>query len=418
MKIYSVAEIIEIARKKSPYYKELYKHLPERPVLSELPVIDSDSFWKINTLENNQLLTESQNDGIVFKSGGTTGNPKFSFFTLDEWELFTLAFGEGMMKGGLKKGDKIANMFYAGDLYASFLFITKSIEKSLSQAIHFPIGGGTDFDHIIQTLNEFKINVWAGIPTTMVKLAEYAEKNKLQAPDKILFGGESMYADQKEFILSIFPKVHIQSIGYASVDGGLLGFADSTCAAQVHRVFSDHTIMEILDEDTLEPITESGKTGKFYLTNLTRTLMPIIRYPVGDKAQWIEEDSADTPYRRFKIMGRSEEGARIGPATVYYEDMSLLLSHYHEHFNVKAFQLVTKHFENKDQLVVKVATTSRDLKEMKHLENIIEKERSFLKDLSEAKQIHPVKVEFVDISSLQTNGRTGKLKRVIDERKT
>lgn len=417
MRIYSVEEIIEIARLKSPYYKELYKNLPKNPKLSDLPVLDSESFWKVNTLENNQLLTEPQTDGIVFKSGGTTGNPKFSFFTLDEWELFTLAFGEGMMKGGLKKGEKVANMFYAGDLYASFLFITKSIEKSLSQAVNFPIGGGTDFDHIVQTLNEFKINVWAGIPTTMVRLAEYAEKNKLHAPDKILFGGESMYEDQKEFILSIFPKVHIQSIGYASVDGGLLGFADSSCGPQIHRVFTDHTIMEILDEDTHEPITEAGKTGKFYLTNLTRTLMPIIRYPVGDKAQWIDEDPT-TPYRRFKIMGRSEEGARIGAATVYYEDMSLLLSHYHEHFNVKAFQLVTKHFDNKDQLVVKVATSSRDQSEMRHLEQIIEKERSFLKDLSDAKQIHPVKVEFVDISSLQTNGRTGKLKHVIDERKT
>lgn len=417
MKIYSVNEIIEIARQKSPYYKNLYKDLPAKVMLSDLPVIDSENFWKVNSLENNQLLTDTQTDGIVFKSGGTTGNPKFSFFTLDEWELFTLAFGEGMMKGGLKKGEKIANMFYAGDLYASFLFITKSIEKSLSQAVHFPIGGGTDFNHIVQTLNEFKINVWAGIPTTMVKLAEFAEKNKLQAPDKILFGGESMYADQKEFILSIFPKVQIQSIGYASVDGGLLGFADSTCGAQIHRVFTDHTIMEILDEDTLEPIIETGRTGKFYLTNLTRTLMPIIRYPVGDKAQWVDEDP-QTPYRRFKIMGRSEEGARIGAATVYYEDMSVLLSHYHEHFNVKAFQLVTKHFDNKDQLVVKIATTSRDKKEMAHLEEIIEKERSFLKDLSDAKQIHPVKVDFVDISNLETNARTGKLKHVIDERKT
>lgn len=417
MKIYSVEEIIEIARLKSPYYRELYKHLPKNPKLSEVPVLDSESFWKVNTLQNNQLLTEPQTDGIVFKSGGTTGNPKFSFFTLDEWELFTLAFGEGMMKGGLKKGEKIANMFYAGDLYASFLFITKSIEKSLSQAVHFPIGGGTDFDHIVHTLNEFKINVWAGIPTTMVKLAEYAEKNQLHHPDKILFGGESMYEDQKEFILSIFPKVHIQSIGYASVDGGLLGFADSSCGPQIHRVFTDHTIMEILDEETHEPITEAGKTGKFYLTNLTRTLMPIIRYPVGDKAQWLDSDPT-TPYRRFKIMGRSEEGARIGPATVYYEDMSLLLSHYHEHFNVKAFQLVTKHFDHKDQLVVKIATTSRDQNEMRHMEQIIEKERSFLKDLSEARQIHPVKVEFVDIANLQINGRTGKLKRVIDERKT
>lgn len=417
MRVYSLEELIEIARKQSPFYKELYKKVPSNPRITDLPILDSHDFWQYNSLENNQLLTDKQTDGIVFKSGGTTGNPKFSFFTLEEWELFTHAFGEGMRKGGLKKGERVANLFYAGDLYASFLFITKSLEKSLSSVIHFPLGGGIEFDHIVHTINEFKINVWAGIPTTMVKLAEYAEKNKLHVPEKILFGGESMYADQREFILSIFPKVHIQSIGYASVDGGLLGFADDSCGPQIHRVFSDYTIMEILDEDTQEPITVPGKTGKFYLTNLTRTLMPIIRYPVGDKAEWIDTDPA-TPYRRFKIMGRSEEGARIGPATIYYEDISLLLTHYHEHFNVKAFQLVTKHFDNKDQLVLKIATSSRDSKEILHLEDIIEKERPFLKDLFQANQIHRVKVEFVDIKDLATNSRTGKLKRVIDERKT
>jgi phenylacetate-CoA ligase len=180
-------------------------------------------------------------------------------------------------------------------------------------------------------------------------------------------------------------------------------------------VFSDFTVMEIIDEETLKPINEIEKPGKLYLTNLTRSLMPIIRYPVGDRAMWLE---SPTDYRKFKILGRSEEGARIGPATVYYEDISALLSHSHSGFNVKGFQLVTKHFQNKDQLVIKVATTSRDTAEMEHLKSRIEAERSFLKELSHEKQIHPLKIEFVDITDLETNPRTGKLKRLIDERKT
>lgn len=415
MKVFSLTELIELARNKSPFYKELYKGISNNTPIEGLPLIESHDFWHHNTIENNQILTEEQTDGIVFKSGGTSGNPKFSFFSIDEWELFTQAFGEGMRKGGLTKGDKIAHLFYAGDLYASFLFITKSIEKSLSSVVHFPLSGGADFDHIVTTINAFKLNVWAGVPTTMVKLAEHAEKNNLHPPKKILFGGESMYADQKEFILSVFPEVQIQSIGYASVDGGLLGYADRTCAPQEHRVFSDFTVMEIIDEETLKPINEIEKPGKLYLTNLTRSLMPIIRYPVGDRAMWLESPK---DYRKFKILGRSEEGARIGPATVYYEDISALLSHSHSGFNVKGFQLITKHFQNKDQLVIKVATTSRDTAEMEHLKSRIEAERSFLKELAHEKQIHPLKIEFVDITELETNPRTGKLKRLIDERKT
>lgn len=415
MNVFRIEELIQLARKKSPFYQKCYRDIPNNPKLEDLPVIESHDFWLANNITNNEVLTGVQDDGIVFKSGGTTGSPKFSFFTREEWELFTQAFGEGMRKGGLKRGEKIANLFYAGDMYASFLFITKSIEKSLSSVVHFPLSGGADFDHIVSSINAFDLNVWAGVPTTMVKLAEYAEKNKLRAPDKILFGGESLYQDQQEFICSQFPEVQIQSIGYASVDGGLLGFADETCDPQEHRVFSDYTIMEILDEETLKPIIETGKVGKLYLTNLTRSLMPIIRYPVGDRAQWIDKNP-DGAYRKFKIMGRSEEGARVGPATVYYDDISLLLSGYHQHFNIKGFQLVVNHFNNRDQLIVRVATSSTDYSEMMSLEKVIERERSFLKDLADEQQIHPVKVEFTGIKNLAINPRTGKMKRVIDNR--
>lgn len=416
MKIYELAELVQIARTKSPFYKELYKDIGEFTSLEQLPVLKSEDFWKANTIVNNQVLTDSHNEGILFKSGGTTGNPKFSFFTLSEWELFTEAFGEGMKKGGLQHGEKLANMFYAGDLYASFLFIFKSIEKSGSHVVQYPLSGGADFNHIVETINLFKITNWTGVPTSIMKLTEYALKNELHAPDKILFGGESLYEDQIEFIKNVFPNVHVQSVGYASVDGGLLGFVDSACALQEHRVFSEHTIMEILDEDTLEPITETGISGKLFLTNLTRALMPIIRYPVGDKAMWIESSSVKR-FRKFKILGRSEEGARVGPATVYYDDTAKLLQHFHNEIHIKAFQIKLVHFEGKDQLVVRIAAEKSSPQDESKIQEYIYSERDMLKKLVQQALIHPLKIEFVNMQNLETNIRTGKLKRIIDERK-
>ena len=149
MKIYSLKDLVEKARSESPFYKQLYKDLGTFSSIEQLPVLDSAAFWKANSIDDNQVLTGPQADGIVFKSGGTTGNPKFSFFALEEWELFTRAFGEGMHKGGLQPGERIANLFYAGDLYASFMFISKSIEKSNSKVVHYPLSGGAEFDHKI-----------------------------------------------------------------------------------------------------------------------------------------------------------------------------------------------------------------------------------------------------------------------------
>lgn len=415
MKIYSLSELIIIARSNSAFYKELYKNVPSAPKISDLPVLKSEDFWKANSLQNNRVLTEPHLDGIVFKSGGTTGNPKFSFFSIDEWDIFTHAFGEGMRKGGLKTGEKITNMFYAGDLYASFLFITNSIEKCGSKVVQYPLGGGADFSHIVETMNTFKITTWAGVPTSIMKLTDYAQNNNLHAPDKILFGGESLYDDQIEFIKKVFPNVHVQSIGYASVDGGLLGYVDETCKIQEHRVFGDHTIMEILDEDTLEVIEEPNRSGKMYLTNLTRKLMPLIRYPVGDKGMWTEEKSANT-HRKFKILGRSEEGARVGPATVYYEDVAQLLHKFHTELNIKGFQIKLTHFQNHDQLIIRIATESKKSEFEKTVQEYIYQERDMLKGLVDKKLIHPIKIEFTKMSELDTNARTGKLKRIIDSR--
>jgi phenylacetate-CoA ligase len=415
MRTYSFAEIFTFAKRQSAYYQKLYQGLPNDPKLQDLPLVDSALFWAANTPENNQVLTATLQDGIVFKSGGTTGSPKFSYFSKEEWETFTFAFGEGMTLGGLCDGERVANLFYAGDLYASFLFIMKSIEASPMKILHLPIGGTAELDHILKTLKDFKVDVWAGVPTSLLKMADAAIKNKVPAPKKILFGGESLYPDQRDQLNALYPGVTIQSIGCASVDGGLVGFADAQCAPQEHRVFSKYTIIEIVNEDTGEVITKPGIVGKIVLTNLTRKLMPIIRYPVGDLGQWVDSESIQDQ-RKFKILGRSEEGARIGPATIYYDDISKALHIYQKDLMASGFQLLIRHFGNLDQLVVRIASAKTDPSLASRITKTIESDREVLTDLISKKQIHPILIEFITAEELICQPRTGKLKRIIDER--
>ena len=142
MKIYTLDHVVNTARRMSPFYAHLYRDLPAAGWnLEQLPVIDQKEFWDANTSGNNRLLTGRLNDGIVFKSGGTTGNPKFSVFTPEEWRSFTELFGQGLAANGLKSGERVANIFYAGELYASFLFITFSVYHCPAGALQFPIAG-------------------------------------------------------------------------------------------------------------------------------------------------------------------------------------------------------------------------------------------------------------------------------------
>lgn len=416
MRKWSIEEIIVNAKNNSPYYRELYKNVKSLK-LEDLPPVDQAHFWK------SEVITSKKSDGIIFKSGGSTGAPKYSYFTNEEWSSFTEAFGHGMSEGIIEEGDRLGNLFYVGDLYASFLFIKDSLQaipKNKMGLTQFPIAGQTDHQQILKILQEFDVNVILGVPSAMLTMLEIYSKNKEQYKklniEKILFGGEALYEDQHKAFLNIFPNVKISSIGCASVDGGLIGYSSRDCQNGEHRVFDGANIIEIVDPDTLEVIKEKNRIGKVLLTNLTRKLMPIIRYPAGDLAMWIEEEGVAN--RKFKLQGRADEAARLGTLSVYFEDTREMIISELKGCDGVQFQMILKHFDHKDELTLNIST--HDLKLAEGLKNNILmafiKEKPAYQDLLNKKLIHELKIEIVEAGKMETNHRTGKLMRIIDKR--
>ena len=160
----------------------------------------------------------------------------------------------------------MANLFYVGELYASFLFITRPLEKLEIPTVQSPVGGATDPELSLHLLNDFDIQVWAGVPTTILELvhlyAENPSKFKRLKPRLFLFGGEPMHEDQRRFLSKVFPGSEARSIGWASVDGGLLGFADAQCLPNEHRIFTAPTRIEIVDDVTGMPISKPETPGR------------------------------------------------------------------------------------------------------------------------------------------------------------
>jgi phenylacetate-CoA ligase len=125
----SVLDLICYARTHSPFYKELYDGV-EGSSLADLPVIDQAAFWAANTIRDNQVLTRAHTDGLIFKTGGTTKAPRVSFYTNEEWEAMCRTYAETLPAAGLRHGDRIANLFAAGELYSSFIFALNSLRCS------------------------------------------------------------------------------------------------------------------------------------------------------------------------------------------------------------------------------------------------------------------------------------------------
>lgn len=420
MKTYPIETIVSLARSLSPYYRELYKDLPESGwQLQDLPPVVQKDFWEYNTVADNRLLTGDMTDGIIFKSGGTTGKPKFSVYSREEWETMTGTFGLHLAESGLERGDRVANLFYAGEMYSSFLFLHDSLQRCPVEVMLFPISGAASMELISKELKEFHVNTLLGVPTQLINLAEYIKSEGISGLNitKAYFGGETMYDDQRALMKEVFPGIQIYSVGYASVDGGLLGFIDEECGFNEHRVFDDYNIIEIVDEQSGELIEETGKEGRILTTNLSRLLMPIIRYPAGDKGIWIEEKGSRN--RKFKILGRSEEGARIGVVTMYVDNFLHILHEVQDVFHAANFQMVIDHIGKLDKLTLRIVVDDPGASTPEWEKRLIETiyaERPEFEEEVDIHGVHPISIEWITAEQLDVNPRTGKIKRIIDNR--
>ncbi|MGW3150844.1 MULTISPECIES: phenylacetate--CoA ligase family protein [Streptomyces] len=417
MPVQPLAELIRFARHNSPFYQRLYSHLPDNVAhLTDLPIVPQADFWRANSPRDNRLLTAPLHEAVVFRSGGTTGSPKFSFYTRTEWREFTTAFGAGLVNAGLRQGHRVADLFYAGDLYASFSFVLDSLHRSPVANVRLPLGGAAPWESVVTTLEEFRVQVVAATPTTLCSLAERLTAADLTLPDVelLFFGGECLFGDQLPLLRAAFPNAVPRSLGYASVDAGLLGEAVPGGDPRVHRTFAPYTIVEIVDDDTELPIERAGVPGRLVVTDLRRRLMPVLRYPAGDRAEWVDPDAGV-----FRILGRAEEGVRVGPVSLYTEDVHDVVRAADTEGEVTGLQLVVRRRDGRDGLVLRLATG-----EHKHgrgslgaaVVASVLAQRPAYGDATAAGHVNALTVEWVRHRDLAVNSRSGKLVRVVDER--
>ncbi|MFB0627503.1 phenylacetate--CoA ligase family protein [Streptomyces sp. AB3(2024)] len=421
MPVQQFSDLVRFARDCSPFYADLYADLaPQVNNLTDLPVVDQNEFWAANTLRDNLVLTAPLGEAVVFKTGGTTGTPRFSCYTREEWQEFVATFGAGLVDAGLRPGHRVADLFYAGELYASFLFVLDSLAHAPVANVRLPIGGAAPLESTVSTLDDFGAHVVAGTPTTLCRLAEYLISTGRQLPDVelLFFGGEALFEDQRRLLSGAFPHAVPRSLGYASVDGGLLGRPVPGPDSRVHRPFSPQTVVEILDETTGEPIREAARPGRVVVTQLFRRLMPVIRYPAGDRAEW-----TDTEGGPFRILGRAEEGVRVGPVSLYWEDAANAVAEADTGGLVTGMQLLVRREEGRDGLVLRLATAQdRDPAGLEVLAEAVvtglNTARPLYPDSVANGFVHPLRVEWARHSDLAVNSRSGKLIRVLDERPT
>ncbi len=410
-------EYLSHARENVPFYRERTRSVDiraEHP-LSNVPILESADLRELLPPKSDRLLAKKDAAFTVFQSGGTTGFPKTSLFTCEEIDALDLPNARGFFALGLSKEDRVANLFAVGGLYMTFVHINRMLQQY--GCMNFPFSNHTPADFIGAMTRLFRINCFAGITSVVLdclrKMAETGDRTI--RIEKVFYGGEHIYPADREFLRETFGTSLVAAPGYGTVDTWYIGYQCRECGPGVFHAHDDQTFIEIFDEEARHHCGP-GETGMMYATPFVRRLTPIIRYRVGDRAQWLGDPcpcGRTTP--RFRLLGRGDDVLRIGFDFIDYAYVQEKVA------SIPGLsgtvQIEKKREGGMDLLVIRVET-SAPVSEHPQLANRLESElignKLSLRNLVEKKMIWPLSIELLPPGSIPRNPRTGKLIRVID----
>ncbi|MBR0139831.1 MAG: phenylacetate--CoA ligase family protein [Firmicutes bacterium] len=339
-------ELVDYARKNSPYYRELYKDLPENWSLEDLPPVSKrtlmdrwdewvcDRDLKLSEVE--RFMEDKSNIGskfkgryLVFTTSGSTGNPLVavcdrtsnsvmgavsacrSFARKEDLRAF-------MKRGGKSIGVFADEGFYLGNTSIRSRLKTmpwKRKQMAVSSAL-YPI------PKIVEQLNAFQPAMVGGYPSNLELLIDEAEAGRLKiSPVIIMTGGEYLSDSLRERLAKTF-HCCVQT-SYSCTEGGTVA---CECRNRRFHINDDWLIVEPVDSDG-RPVPDGVRSDKILLTNLYNYTQPFIRYEVTDRvimhrepcgcgrlSPWIELEGRTDDVTSFTEGGKT---VRIAPLAVY-----------------------------------------------------------------------------------------------------
>ncbi len=300
-----LAEIVTFARTNSPYYRELYRDLPEwveDPTL--LPVTDKKRLmarfddWVTDRevtiekvhgfIEDPSLIGEEfLGKYLVATTSGTTGTP--GIFVLDDRQFKAGRAGLRQVVGEwltfwdfikvLGCGMRTAALHATGGHFVSVATITRMRRSSRVAArvirdysVHTPI------PELVAELNRFRPALLAGYATVVSLLAGEREAGRLRINPALLVVTAEGLAEQEYGRIA---KAFGAKVGNVWGSTEIAGVAYSCTEGWLH-VIGDWALIEPVDAD-YRPTPPGEQSHTVLVTNLANRVQPILRYDLGDR---------------------------------------------------------------------------------------------------------------------------------------
>lgn len=272
------SNFINYSVNKSKYYKEILTNIDECDSIrniENIPIINKETLrsnsYKINTI--------SSKEGILSKTGGTTGKSLEVLFTNDNMQERFAMLDDFRSRFGYKLGKKTAwfsgksllnkkdikkNRFWKTDnLYNVRYYSTFHIKDSYLK-------------YYICDLIKYKTTFIVGFPSSLLDIAKYGIKHNYNFPEglvKAIFPTAETITEDMKFYIEKFFKAPMYN-QYASSEGAPFIFE---CEQRNLHLELQSGVFEVLDDKDNE-----ANSGRLIITSFTTQGTPLIRYDIGD----------------------------------------------------------------------------------------------------------------------------------------
>ena len=256
------------------------------------------------------------------QTSGTTGKPLRVLDTPESWDWWGRCWGFVLTGAGLTENDRLFIPFSFGP----FIGFWAALEGArIINTMMIP-GGGRDSLERLHLMKELGVTAICCTPTYALRLAEVAQEaefdlNEIPLRISILSGepGANVPAT-KTRVESVW---NVKSYDHAGASE--VGAHSFECEIQPNgtHVNESEFIVEVLNPDTLEPVSE-GEQGELIITNLGRIGFPVIRYRTGDLVRLNHEPcKCGRTFPRFEggVLGRVDDmvvvrGINVFPSAI------------------------------------------------------------------------------------------------------
>jgi phenylacetate-coenzyme A ligase PaaK-like adenylate-forming protein len=352
---------------------------------------------------------------LTFRSGGSSGAPKFSRFTYSDYHAQMRLAGYGLLAAGLSPAtDRCMNLFFGGGLYGGFVSFFTILEQL--ETTQFPMAALPEHEAVGESIITHRADTLLGMPSYLVQLfaANDALFKKHRPIKKIFYGGEHFQESQKRHLQDTYGVELIASAAYGSVDAGPLGYQCTHMKGSEHHLHHDSHTFEIVSLDGDVPTDN----GRLLVTTHLREGQSIRRYDLGDLVRRLPGVcGCGRPGMRVELLGRHGDVVRVGSSFFNYARMSRVLAEeagYAGEMQLKILPATKPGAPEEMVLIVEKDKAPSDV--------VIEKVMTeFEPDFKEAvlqDRVLAWRVERVSTHEMERTAGSGKLIHVIDRRRT